>query len=145
LSTEPVTRPPASFSASPWPAERIVDIDETASSSDVIIDARAADRYAGAPDGHDPRWGHIPGARSLPTREHLGADGALRAVDALRARFAAVGIEEGSDVVSYCGGGVTACHNLLVMEHAGLGLGRLFPGSWSQWSRDPSRPVETGG
>jgi thiosulfate/3-mercaptopyruvate sulfurtransferase len=145
LSTEPVTRTPASFTARPWPAERIVRIDEAASTSDVVIDARAADRYAGAPDDYDPRWGHIPGARSLPTREHLGADGALQHADALRARFAAVGIEEGTDVVSYCGGGVTACHNLLVMEHAGLGTGRLFPGSWSQWSRDPSRPVETGG
>jgi thiosulfate/3-mercaptopyruvate sulfurtransferase len=55
-----------------------------------------------------------------------------------------VGIENGVDVVSYCGSGATACHNLLVMEHAGLGSGRLFPGSWSQWSRDPSRPVESG-
>jgi thiosulfate/3-mercaptopyruvate sulfurtransferase len=144
LSTEPVTRAPASFTATPWPAERLADIDETAATSDVVIDARAAERFAGTPDEYDPRWGHIPGARSLPTREHLGADGALQDPDALRARFAAVGIEHGTDVVSYCGGGVTACHNLLVMEHAGLGLGRLFPGSWSQWSRDPARPVESG-
>jgi thiosulfate/3-mercaptopyruvate sulfurtransferase len=144
LSTVPETRAPASFTARPWPDERIVDIDEAATTSDVVIDARAADRYAGAPDDHDPHWGHIPGARSLPTREHLGADGSLQGVDALRARFAAVGIEEGTGVVSYCGGGVTACHNLLVMEHAGLGRGRLFPGSWSQWSRDPARPAETG-
>jgi thiosulfate/3-mercaptopyruvate sulfurtransferase len=86
----------------------------------------------------------MPGARSLPTREHLGADGRLQDVAELRRRFAAVGIDEEADVVSYCGGGVTACHNLLVMEHAGLGHGRLFAGSWSQWSRDPARPLETG-
>jgi 3-mercaptopyruvate sulfurtransferase SseA len=82
-------------------------------------------------------------ARSLAAREHLGPEGRLQDVDALRARFAAVGIEPGAAVISYCGSGVTACHNLLVMEHAGLGQGRLFPGSWSQRSRDPERPVET--
>ena len=144
LSTEPVTRPAASFTAAPWPAERMAGIDEAAATSDVVIDGRAADRYAGASDAYDPRWGHIPGARSLPTREHLGDDGRLQDPDALRRRFAAVGIDEGTGVVSYCGSGVNACHNLLVMEHAGLGRGRLFPGSWSQWSRDPARPLETG-
>jgi thiosulfate/3-mercaptopyruvate sulfurtransferase len=144
LSTEPAIREPTSFTVMPWPAEQMVDIDEAAATTDVVIDARSAERYAGAPDEHDPRWGHIPGARSLPTREHLGADGRLQGVAALRRRFAAVGIDEEADVVSYCGGGVTACHNLLVMEHAGLGHGRLFPGSWSQWSRDPARPLETG-
>jgi thiosulfate/3-mercaptopyruvate sulfurtransferase len=108
------------------------------------IQARSAERYAGAPDDYDPRFGHIPGARSLPTRGHLGPDGRLQDAEALRARFAGVGIEAGVDVVAYCGGGVTACHNLLVMEHAGLGTGRLFPGSWSQWSRDPARPIATG-
>jgi thiosulfate/3-mercaptopyruvate sulfurtransferase len=144
LSTAPVTRPPARFTARPWPAERLAGIDEVAATSDVVIDARAADRYAGAPDGVDPRPGHIPGARSLPTREHAGPDGRLQPLAALRERFAGAGIEAGTPVVSYCGSGVTACHNLLVLEHAGLGPGRLFPGSWSQWSRDPARPAETG-
>lgn len=105
-----------------------------------IIDSHG---LAGAPHPYDPRFGHIPGARSLAAREHLGPEGRLQDVDALRARFAAVGIEPGAAVISYCGSGVTACHNLLVMEHAGLGQGRLFPGSWSQRSRDPERPVET--
>jgi thiosulfate/3-mercaptopyruvate sulfurtransferase len=144
LSTEPATRPPASFTARSWPTERLADIDDVATTADIVIDARAGDRFAGAADELDPRWGHIPGARSLPTREHLGADGGLQEPAALRARFAPVGIEAGAGVVSYCGSGVTACHNLLVMEHAGLGSGRLFPGSWSQWSRDPSRPLEMG-
>jgi thiosulfate/3-mercaptopyruvate sulfurtransferase len=143
LSTAPVVRPPATFTARPWPEDRLAGIDEAAATSDVLIDARAADRYAGAADAVDPRPGHIPGARSLPTREHVASDGRLRDRDALRERFAVVGIREGTPVVSYCGSGVTACHNLLVLEQAGLGSGRLFPGSWSQWSRDPDRPLET--
>jgi thiosulfate/3-mercaptopyruvate sulfurtransferase len=144
LSTAPVARPPTTFTARPWPADRLAGIDDAAATTDVLIDARAADRYAGAADAVDPRPGHIPGARSLPTREHAGPDGRLRDRNTLRERFAAVGIGEGTPVVSYCGSGVTACHNLLVLEQAGLGPGRLFPGSWSQWSRDPSRPAETG-
>ena len=111
----------------------------------MLIDARPRDRFEGAPDALDPRAGHMPGARSLPCREQLGADGRLLAVGSLRERLAAVGIErEDQDFISSCGSGVTACHNLLVAEHAGLRGGRLFPGSWSQWSRDPSRPVATG-
>jgi thiosulfate/3-mercaptopyruvate sulfurtransferase len=145
LETQPVRRDPAAFTARPWPAERLAGIDEVARTGDVVVDGRSAERYAGAPDDLDPRFGHIPGARSLPTREHLAADGRLLGEDALRARFAAVGIGPGARVVSYCGSGVTACHNLLVLEQAGLGPGRLFPGSWSQWSRDPERPVATGG
>jgi thiosulfate/3-mercaptopyruvate sulfurtransferase len=143
LSTGDESRPPASFTPRPWPPERLVDIDTVSGAPGVLIDARAANRYAGEPDGIDPRPGHIPGARSLPTREHNGPDGRLRDLEALRERFAAVGIGARTEVVSYCGSGVTACHNLLVLEHAGLGPGRLFPGSWSQWSRDPSRPAET--
>jgi thiosulfate/3-mercaptopyruvate sulfurtransferase len=144
LSTDPSTRPATSFAPAPWPARRLADIDEIACTGDVVIDARAGERFAGAPDEHDPRSGHSPGAWSLPTREHLAADGRLLAPAELRARFAAVGIEPGSRVVSYCGSGVTACHNLLVLEHVGLGPGRLYPGSWSQWSRDVQRPVATG-
>jgi thiosulfate/3-mercaptopyruvate sulfurtransferase len=144
LVTETSTRPPAHFEPRPWPAERLAEIDEVARTQDVLIDGRSAERFAGAADDVDPRPGHVPGAHSLPTREHAGPDGRLSDAAALRARFAAVGVEEGTAVVSYCGSGVTACHNLLVLEHAGLGPGRLFPGSWSQWSRDPTRPVATG-
>ena len=147
LETTAVARGPVAFTPSAWPAERVAGIDEVAATGDVVIDSRSAERYAGAPDDLDPRHGHIPGARSLPTREHLGADGRLQDRDALRARFAAVGVGPGAAVVSYCGSGVTACHNLLVLEQAGLGPGRLFAGSWSQWSRDPPdrwRPVPSG-
>ncbi len=109
-----------------------------------MIDARQRERYAGAgPDPVDPRPGHIPGARSLPAREHLGPDGRLLDRAELRERFAAAGVDGERPVVSYCGSGVTACHNLIVLEHAGLGTGRLYAGSWSQWSHS-DRPAATG-
>jgi thiosulfate/3-mercaptopyruvate sulfurtransferase len=132
------------FTARAWPADRLASIDETgavAASGGVVIDARPADRFAGAPDDLDPRPGHIPGARSVPCRENLDGSGRLLPVADLRARFA---VADADEVISSCGSGVTACHNLLAMEQAGLGRGRLFPGSWSQWSRDPSRPVQIG-
>ncbi|MBS1862666.1 MAG: sulfurtransferase [Actinobacteria bacterium] len=137
-------REPATFTARPWPAERLVTIDEAAAAAAgaPLIDARPADRFAGAPDDLDPRAGHIPGARSVPCRENLDAAGKLLPLADLRARFA---VDDAAAVISYCGSGVTACHNLLAMEQAGLGDGgRLFTGSWSQWSRDPARPVQTG-
>lgn len=80
----------------------------------------------------------------MPARENLGADGRMRAVDDLRGRFGEAGITPGTPVVAYCGSGVTACHDLLALEHAGLGPGRLYPGSWSQWAGDPERPIEIG-
>jgi len=86
----------------------------------------------------------VPGARSLPCRENLAPDGRFLAADDLRARFEALGVRAGTAVVSYCGSGVTACHILLAMERAGVGDGRLFPGSWSQWSADERRAVATG-
>jgi thiosulfate/3-mercaptopyruvate sulfurtransferase len=109
-------------------------------------DAALLDGGIGAYDGPlDPRAGHIPGARSLPARENVDEAGRFLPVDELRRRLVAVGIDSpDTPVVSSCGSGVTACHNLLVMEHAGVGDGRLYPGSWSQWANDPERPVETG-
>jgi thiosulfate/3-mercaptopyruvate sulfurtransferase len=144
LETEEPRRTNARFSVRPWPQERLASIDEAAdTTANVVIDARQRERFHGAPDELDPRFGHIPGARSLPCRENLDDEGRFLDADALRARFAAVGITGGEPVISYCGSGVTACHNLLALEHAGLGTGRLFPGSWSLWSRDPDRPLET--
>jgi thiosulfate/3-mercaptopyruvate sulfurtransferase len=148
------TPPPARFAPVPWPAERFADIDETGAaaadgvaadgSRTVVIDARDRARFAGGPDPVDPRSGHIPGARNVPVAEHLDADHRMASPEQLRETFAAVGIEPGTAVISYCGSGVTACHNLLALERAGLGPARLFPGSWSRWSRDPSRPVAVG-
>ena len=134
----------ARFTARAWPADRLASIDEVAavaSGGGVVLDARPAERFAGAPDDLDPRPGHIPGSRSVPCRENVDADGRLLPLADLRARFA---VDDATEVISSCGSGVTACHNLLAMEQAGLGRGRLFPGSWSQWSRDPARPVQTG-
>ncbi len=132
------------FEARAWPIDRIATIDDAADRSHVVIDARNRDRYEGAPDAFDPRFGHIPGAFSVPCREHVGANGRLKPIPELRAIFEGAGVREGEDVISYCGSGVTACHNLLTMELVGLGPGRLFPGSWSQWSGDPSRPLAIG-
>jgi thiosulfate/3-mercaptopyruvate sulfurtransferase len=157
LETDPVSRPAAEFTASEWPAERIASIDEVTAATaanatadrsaapdraaaPILIDARQRERYLGEPDGVDPRAGHIPRALSVPCRENLGADGRLLPPEELRARFP---FDDEAEVISYCGSGVTACHNLLAMEQVGLQNGRLFPGSWSQWSRDPARPAET--
>ncbi len=143
LETREAPVPQAAFTPKPWPADRLASADDAAASDVVTIDARQRERFDGAPDGIDPRAGHIPGARSLPCREHLDAGGRLLPVATLHERLAEVGIDGDASVVSYCGSGVTACHNLLVIEHAGLGAGRLYPGSWSQWSHDAARPVET--
>jgi thiosulfate/3-mercaptopyruvate sulfurtransferase len=134
----------AVFTPRPWPTDRLATADEAANSTSIVVDARQHDRFLGAPDGIDPRAGHIPGATSIPCREHLAPDNRLLPVATLRDRLTSAGIDGTTDVISYCGSGVTACHNLLIIEHTDLGLGRLYPGSWSQWSHDTSRPVATG-
>jgi thiosulfate/3-mercaptopyruvate sulfurtransferase len=139
----PRPRPPAQFTPVAWPSDRLAQIDELAATPDVLIDARDRGRFGGVPDPVDPRSGHIPGARNVPTREHLDADGCINRPEQLRESFAEAGIDYGTRVISYCGSGVTACHNLLALELAGLGPARLYPGSWSEWSRDPQRPIET--
>jgi thiosulfate/3-mercaptopyruvate sulfurtransferase len=144
LETEPAARPRARFTPAAWPERLLASADDAADPANLVLDARQRERYLGAPDALDPRAGHIPGAGSLPCREHLDAAGRVLPVDDLRRRLAGAGVTDAAPVVSYCGSGVTACHNLLVLEHAGLGRGRLYPGSWSQWSRDPARPAETG-
>jgi thiosulfate/3-mercaptopyruvate sulfurtransferase len=141
----PRPRPRATFTPVLWPPERFAEIDEVATTTDALIDARDRARFGGGPDSVDPRSGHIPGALSVPTRDHLDPDFRLKSPEKLRVAFAQAGIEPGTPVISYCGSGVSACHNLLAMERAGLGPGRLYPGSWSEWSRDPGRPVATGG
>lgn len=109
----------------------------------VVIDARAGDRYRGVVEPIDPVAGHIPGAVNVSTTENVGADGRFRSSAELRLLYAAVGATEGADVAAYCGSGVTAAHNVLAMEVAGV-RAALYPGSWSEWVADPSRPVETG-
>jgi thiosulfate/3-mercaptopyruvate sulfurtransferase len=146
LETDAAEPAPKRFTAKPWPADRVASIDDAAdTAANVVLDARQHERFLGEPSPLDPRAGHIPGARSLPARENLDDAGRFLPVGELRRRLAAVGVEDrDTPVISSCGSGVTACHSLLVMEHAGAGRGRLYPGSWSQWANDPSRPVETG-
>ena len=108
-----------------------------------LLDARAPDRYRGEAEPLDERAGHIPGSINVPFRGNLNEDGTFRSPDELRRRFAPLA-EDARPVCHSCGSGVTACHNLLAMAHAGLEPGRLYVGSWSEWIRDPARPVATG-
>ena len=111
----------------------------------VLVDARGADRYAGQNETIDPVAGHVPGALNRPFLKNLGADGLFLDAAALRAGWTALlGGTDPTRVIAMCGSGVTACHNLLALERAGLPGARLYAGSWSEWIRDPSRPVATG-
>ncbi|HSV71125.1 MAG TPA: sulfurtransferase [Methylibium sp.] len=110
-----------------------------------VVDARAAERFRGDVEPLDPVAGHIPGALNRPFKDNLGADGRFRPPAELRAAFEALLGEAATDeVVHQCGSGVTACHNLLAMEAAGLPGAALYPGSWSEWCADPARPVARG-
>ena len=108
-----------------------------------LLDARAGERYRGEVEPLDARAGHIPGARNRFFKDNLDAQGRFRTASELRAAFEAFGAEP-EQVVHQCGSGVTACHNLLAMEVAGLPGSALYPGSWSEWSSDPARPVAVG-
>jgi thiosulfate/3-mercaptopyruvate sulfurtransferase len=136
-----------SFPARPWPASSLAAIDEVAARVDgrMVVDARAAERYRGEVEPVDARAGHIPGAVSLPfAGNQRSPAGPFLPIGDLRARFEAAGVGAADDVIAYCGSGVSACHDLLAMEAAGFGRGRLYPGSWSQWAADPERPAVTG-
>jgi thiosulfate/3-mercaptopyruvate sulfurtransferase len=111
--------------------------------SGVLLDARAGERYRGEVEPIDPVAGHIPGAVSAPTTDNLAPDGRLLPPDALRARFAALGVDGSRAIGAYCGSGVTAAHELLALAVAGIDA-LLYPGSWSEWVSNPSRPVATG-
>ena len=109
---------------------------------DILIDARSPDRFRGENETLDPVGGHIPGALNRFFKNNLAADGAFKPAAELRAEFAGLlGAELPHRVVHQCGSGVTACHNLLAMEIAGLPGSKLYPGSWSEWCSDPQRPV----
>lgn len=144
VTTEPAHRTPL-----PWPTDRFVDTDELRSElSDpdrLLLDARVHGRFTGSkPAPVDARAGHIPGARSAEWPANLDQDGLLAAPEVLRERFAALGADSARTVTAYCGSGVTACHDLLALEHAGFTRTRLYPGSWSRWGGDETLPMETG-
>jgi thiosulfate/3-mercaptopyruvate sulfurtransferase len=144
--------PPAAVAASPYPARaplaRSIDVDTLARELErmTLIDARAGERFRGEVEPIDPVAGHIPGALNRFFKDNLGTDGRFKPAAVLRAEFAdLLGTRLAGQTVHQCGSGVNACHNLIAMEHAGLAGSMLYPGSWSEWSADPSRPVAKGG
>ena len=144
LSFDLVELPATSRSVLPWPASALAEADEVArhlQAGGVVIDARSPDRYRGDSEPIDPRAGHIPGAVNLPFAQNLD-QARFRTADELRARYSEFRADAAAIV--YCGSGVSACHDVLAMEQAGLGRPRLFVGSWSAWSADPERPAATG-
>lgn len=108
-----------------------------------VVDARAADRYRGENETMDPVGGHIPGAKNRFFKDNLQTDAKFKPVEQLRQEWATI-IPDASKAVMQCGSGVTACHNLLALEVAGLSGAALYPGSWSEWCADPTRPIATG-
>ncbi len=143
------TRPPRRFAAEPrlgWVASTPEVARDVARGLEhggtVLVDARAADRFAGRNETLDPVAGHVPGARNHPFTRNLDAEGRFLAPAELSQRWReTLAGSPPERVVSMCGSGVTACHNLLAMEIAGLSGARLYAGSWSEWIRDPARPV----
>jgi len=124
---------------------RTLLLDHGAAAEGTLLDARAAPRYRGDVEPLDRVGGHVPGALNRPFTDNLGGDGLFKPVAQLRDEFLSVlGATEPSDVVHMCGSGVTACHNILAMEHAGLHGSRIYPPSWSGWISDPARPVAKG-
>ncbi len=128
-----------------WGHMTVVDADEAAdvASEGVLIDARAGERYRGESEPVDPRAGHIPGAVSAPTQDNVTESGEFLAADALRSRFAALGVDGSSPVAVYCGSGVTAAHEIAALAEVGIEAA-LYPGSWSQWANDAERAAAVG-
>lgn len=145
LTTEPPAHPPARWTPGE-PRDDLVGTDAVEGmlgGECLLLDARAGERYRGETEPVDPRPGHVPGAVSAPYAGNLGPDGRFLPPDALRERYAALGATE-RPVVAYCGSSLSATHDLLALELAGIGGGRLYEGSWSDWSSDPRRPIATG-
>ena len=141
----PPSPPPSQFTAIADDTLTVntVDVEQRAQKRFVLVDARAAARYRGEKEPIDAVAGHIPGALNLPFEENLDGDGRFLAPQKLRERFARIGVSEknAAAVVHMCGSGVTACHNVLAMECAGLSGSRLYPGSWSAWVGSGAREI----
>ena len=139
----------SAFTPTEWPADRLVDADTAAAhaaSGGALIDARPRERFTGELVAIDPRPGHIPGARSAAWSAVLDSGGRFRSADELRAHYTQLGATDGAhaDTIAYCGSGVSACMNVVAMEAAGFEPPQLFVASFSGWSADPQRAVETG-
>ncbi|HEY8520647.1 MAG TPA: sulfurtransferase [Gammaproteobacteria bacterium] len=148
LETNAPTWQPARYPARAPRAEWVVataDVAREQARGALLVDARAAARYRGEQEPIDPVAGHVPGARNWPFAQSLGPDARFRPAAELAADLEAfIGGRPSREVIAMCGSGVTACHLLLALSGAGLGDGRLYAGSWSEWIRDPARPVRTG-
>jgi len=153
LDTAATVRAPRRFTAAPaeglvvtTPAlARLVAAGALTRGELTLVDARSADRFAGENETLDPVAGHIPGARNHPFSDNLDAHGRLLAAPELRRRWAGTLRERPArTLIAMCGSGLTACLNLLALEAAGLTGARLYAGSWSEWIRDPARPVARG-
>ncbi|MEU7783444.1 sulfurtransferase [Amycolatopsis sp. NPDC049159] len=145
VSTEEAHPEPGDLTVRPG-AMPVLDADEAAALArdGLLLDARAAPRYAGETEPVDPRAGHIPGAVNAPFAGHIAADGRWHTPADLAARFTDLGLRPGEPVAAYCGSGVTASSVVLALELAGHPGAGLYAGSWSHWSRNPDRPAATG-
>lgn len=148
LETNVQTRPAGTLTGKP-DDEMWVDIafvqQRLAENDIALLDARSHERFAGIDKKTDPVPGHVPGADSYPFAENLNQQGTFLSGEELRKRFATVFSDYRQDqIINMCGSGVTACHNLLAMNIAGLPQTRLYTGSWSEWIKDSNRPVATG-
>lgn len=149
VSVEASCLPPVAYHAARPDSSMCVDaafvLRNLDSADALIVDARGRQRYEGVTEPIDARAGHIPGAVNRPYTDNLAADGCFKSAGELASEWRRVLHDrDAADVVAQCGSGVTACHNLLAMAVAGLAPARLYPGSWSEWSSDPSRPVALG-
>jgi thiosulfate/3-mercaptopyruvate sulfurtransferase len=144
----PVTSEIPRFAPTTYPsrpaAAAAVNVKEVEKNLDrmLLLDARAPARFRGEQEPIDPVAGHIPGAENRYNAENISAQGTFKSAEELRKEFQTLlGGRSASEVVHYCGSGVAACHNLLAMEIAGLRGGKLYAGSWSEWSADPKRGI----
>ncbi len=146
LSTAESRHQGGDFIAKPPTTDRAIGYEDVRRlpPSVLLLDARRPSRFRGEFEPREPRAGHIPGARNAHWRDNLGADQRFLSPEQLRHRFTSLGVRDGFEVVAYCGSGITACHNLLALELAGLPGGKLYPGSWSDWSYRPDAPAATG-
>lgn len=144
LTSGPVEHATATRTPTPWPSTAVADADEVAEHIErggIVVDSRDAARFAGEVEPIDMVAGHVPGAINLAFTDNL-IEGRWRPVAELRTRFEPLTADPAAIV--YCGSGVTACHNALAIEAAGLPRPRVYVASWSGWSTDPDRPIATG-
>lgn len=143
-------QPPLEASAEPWPNTvevcQVLEAVQAGVNSPIqLLDARAANRFAGEVEPLDPVAGHIPGAWNRPFQANLESSGCFKPAQELRREYLdLLGARAPAELVHQCGSGISACHNLLAMAYAGLEGSRLYPGSWSEWCADPKRPVARG-